>query len=263
MRGGAGAAFPAAFFQAQEIVERLSAFRRIAGRREGYGASVAEPLALPVELLALLAADGGVEVVAGIAGCAQQCTAVLPEGGAGTPAPCEHCVERAGQGIVRTGREKRQQHDLRQVRVAGDMREPCGEHGLRQIAIDQGRPERSEGMRPAQQYGQRRPIAATGDAGGEQSEELRRRRARPDQAGADIAAEYRRCGQRERGLIEDVGRERAAGERAPFCGDGGEPGERPPLHTEEGFDRAVHGSDPPNEAFNDPARRHESQVAAW
>ncbi|HEX9370055.1 MAG TPA: hypothetical protein VF897_03585 [Roseiflexaceae bacterium] len=149
----------------------------------------------------------------------------------------EHPVERLRQWTL-LGKHRQQQH-ARQRRAAGQMIEPGADHRLGRRAIDERRAERRIGMGPADQH--RHAVAPARDGSREQAEQPRRRGARPDQAGASVATEHRLRRQRKRRLVEHVGLERAGSKRAPFVGDGGQVGERPPLDAEDGFDRSVHG----------------------
>ena len=99
------------------------------------------------------------------------------------------------------------------------MRKPGRNDRLRRFALDERRPERRVGVRPADHDRQPQSVAALRHAGRKQAEQLARHRARPHQHRADIVAEHGRGRERETGLIEDIGLERARGEIAPIVGD--------------------------------------------
>ena len=136
--------------------------------------------------------------------------------------------------------EKRQQHQPRQSGIVGEMREPGADDRLGRIALDQRRAERTVRMRPADEDRQLEPIAALRDARRKKAEQLSRPRSRPDQDRADAVAEHGRGGERESGLVKDVGLERARGEVAPVVRYRDELGQPAPFHR-KGVDRVTVG----------------------
>ena len=84
-------------------------------------------------------------------------------------------------------------------------------------------------MSPADQDRQLEAITARRDTGRKKTDKLARLRPRPDQHGADVAAEHSRGRKREGGFIKDVGLERVRRELAPFVDDGNELSEPSPF----------------------------------
>ena len=159
------------------------------------------------------------------------------EGGSAAALARQHHFERVGKGALLG--DQRQQQLRRHRRVAAEMIEPGGDHGLRLVAIDQRRAERRIGVRPADQH-RGEAAAPAADARGEQAGEPAA--GGPHQHGAGVRAEHRRRGEREGRFVEHVGLERARGECAPFLGDGFERGNAAPLTAKCWTEWSVHGS---------------------
>jgi len=134
---------------------------------------------------------------------------------------------------------KRQQQQIGQAGVGGDEVQGGVDCVLGAIAIDQRRAQRCVGMRPSDQDGQPHAIASSFDADREQPFEPIRLAVGPHQNGSDLAPERGRSRERERRLVEDVGLERARGERPPCIGDIGERRQLPPLRMQPATGRLM------------------------
>ena len=128
-------------------------------------------------------------------------------------------------------RQQRQQHKLRQARVAGDMRETRRNYFGRGVAIDERRAQRCERMGPADEQRKPYPIAPRRPAKWQQAEELSL--GGPGEDRLDVAAERRRGGKCEVRRVEHVRLDGAFGKPLPWIDDVGEARQRPP------FDRDV------------------------
>ena len=148
--GGAGAALPAARLQHQEILQRGLDVGRAGRGGDGHRRDVLEPPALAAQLLPLAGGHGALEIMLR---ARRRAPAGRVHGGRRLRAAAcarQHRIERLRKRALLG--EQRQQELRRHGRVAAEMIEPGGDHGLRLVAIDQRHAERRKRMRPAGQH---------------------------------------------------------------------------------------------------------------
>ena len=229
-RGGAGFAFPAARLDGEEILDRRGDARRLRGRRKQHGADIGEAPADAAQLLMPARSQRPFDIVRALAARRQQRPLVAIEIGARRLRAPQDCFQGRGERTVL--RKERQQQHARQLRVRGEMRQPCGNDRFGGFALDQRHPKRGIGVGPAEQHRQSDAVTPRRDPRRKKSEQAARRARRPDQDGAGSAPEHRRRGECEGGLVERVGLEHIGGKLAPFAGDRCELGEIPPFDDE-------------------------------
>ena len=226
--GGAHIALPTTGFERKEILDLFGDCLRLGARGEQQRAEIAEAAHAAAQFTVPVRRDRVFEIGCAIVTRHQLRPAVTREIGKRHLQAAQRRRQRNRKMTVFDN--ERQQQQARQRRIARNISEPCGDHGIRRLALDKRRTERRIGMRPRLQNRQRQAVAAPHHARREKAKKLLRLIAGPHQHRADIAAEYRARRQREGRLVKHVGLERAAGEAPPFVRYCDKIGEPAPFH---------------------------------